>query len=73
MTLMSSLRAKLVGAPTVDRVTEALDATEDVANALRELRHTIAPYAKMDDPFIAMWHNHFEAEQERRIYMGPER
>lgn len=71
MSLMSKIRDRLVGASRADRIVEALDATEDVVSTARELRRTIEPYAKLDDPFIALWMNHFEAEQERRIHMGP--
>lgn len=73
MSLFSWMSAKFGRGSRADPVARALEATEDAVDTARELRQTMEPYAKMDDPFISLWTNRYEVEQERRIYMGPEK
>ncbi len=73
MTLMSWIQ-NLIGhhhIDTSDKFSEAVHATEEVVGKTRELRRTIEPYARMNDPFIAMWADRYEAAQEHHIYKGP--
>lgn len=74
MTLASWLRARFNGGtPPADPVATALEVAAEVARKARELRDVIEPYAKLDDPFIALWKDHYEARQEARIHLGPKK
>jgi hypothetical protein len=70
MSIVTWVREKL-GKHRSPKMSEALRATEEVAEATRELRYSIEPFKLAEDPFIALWAYSYEVLQENRMHEGP--